>query len=136
LLYTVQFLLLDARTGAVICIINTIRCVVFYIFKEKNIRPSIIVLMIFIIASIGAGIATWQNNYSIIAIFSALIYTYGLWQDNIKVIRVCAAIMAIGWVIYSLLVGAYSGALTETIEFISAIIAIVRYDIKKVTIEE
>lgn len=131
LLYTVQFFLLDAKTGAVISIINAIRCIVFYIFKKKNIKPSFIVLSLFMSVAVISGIVTWQNIYSSIVIISTLIYTYGLWQDNIKVIRICAAVMAIGWVVYSLLVGAYSGAITETVEFISAIIAIYRYDVKK-----
>lgn len=122
----IQFFLLDAITGGVISIINAIRCIVFYIYKKKDLKPSIITLIIFEIVAIISGCISWQNIWSLIPILVTVLYTYGLWQDNVKVIRITTGIVGGGWAIYDLIVKAYVGALQETSQLISAIIAIYR----------
>ena len=44
----VQYFLLNALTGGVVAIINTIRCVIFYLYKKKDKKPSVVFLIIFI----------------------------------------------------------------------------------------
>ena len=82
LVVTIQFFLLNAITGAVISIINTIRCIIFYYYKKKDKKPSLIILLIFEIVAIVSGMMSWQNMWSVIPIIVTLIYTYGLWQDT------------------------------------------------------
>ena len=121
---SIQFLLLGALTGTVISVINTIRCLVFYFYKKKDMKPSFVVLIIFEVVAIVSGIISWQNTWSLIPIIVAVIYTYGLWQDNVKVIRITTGIVGIGWAIYDVVVMAYVGAIQETTQFISAVISI------------
>ena len=121
-----QYFLLSAFTGAVISIINAIRCIVFYYYKKKNIKPSLIVLLIFEVIAIISGIFTWQNIWSLIPIIVTVIYTYGLWQDNVTVIRITTGIAGFGWAIYNVIVMAYVGALQEISQLVSSVIAIVR----------
>ena len=132
----IQYFLLGALTGAVISIINTIRCLVFYFFKKKDMKPSFIVLIVFETVAVISGIISWQNMWSIIPIVVTVIYTYGLWQDNIKVIRITTAIVGFGWAVYNVVVRAYVGAIQEMAQFISAIIALYRNKGKKEEIQE
>lgn len=122
----IQFFLLNAITGAVVSIINTIRCIIFYYYKKKDMKPSIIILLIFEIIAVVSGIMSWQNIWSIIPIIVTVIYTYGLWQDNVKVIRIATGIAGFGWAIYDVIVMAYVGAVQEASQLISAIIALFR----------
>lgn len=122
----IQFFLLNAITGAVVSIINTIRCIIFYYYKKKDMKPSIIILLIFEIIAVVSGIMSWQNIWSIIPIIVTVIYTYGLWQDNVKVIRIATGIAGFGWAIYDIIVMAYVGAIQEASQLISAIIALFR----------
>lgn len=122
----IQYFFLDALTGAVISIINTIRCLVFYFYKKKDMKPSLIVLIIFEIIAIISGAISWQDMWSLIPIIVTVIYTYGLWQDNVKVIRITTGIVGAGWAIYNIVVKAFVGALQETAQLISAIIALYR----------
>ena len=122
----IQFFLLNAVTGGVISIINAIRCIVFYIYKKKDLKPSIITLIIFEIVAVVSGCISWQNIWSLIPILVTILYTYGLWQDNVKVIRITTGIVGGGWAIYDLIVRAYVGALQETSQLISAVISIYR----------
>ena len=126
LVVTIQFFLLNAITGAIISIINTIRCIIFYYYKKKDKKPSLMILLIFEIVAIVSGMFSWQNIWSIIPIIVTVIYTYGLWQDNVKVIRITTAIVGLGWAIYDVIVMAYVGAIQEISQFVSAVIALVR----------
>lgn len=123
---SIQFLLLNAITGAVVSVINTIRCIIFYYYKKKDRKPSLIVLLIFEIVAVVSGIISWQNLWSVIPIIVTVIYTYGLWQDNVKVIRITTAVAGFGWAVYDIIVMAYVGAIQETSQLISAIIALIR----------
>lgn len=126
-LVSIQYFLLDALTGGVVSIINVIRCIIFYFYKKKNMKPSIVFLGIFVIVAVVSGILTWQSVFSIIPIIAAIVFTYGLWQDNIKITRICTAITAGNWSIYNIIVKAYTGAIQSVAECISAIIAMIRH---------
>lgn len=131
IIVAIQYFLLNAMTGGVIAIINTIRCIIFYYYKKKDKKPSITFLVIFIVVAITSGILTWQNAFSIIPIISGILFTYGLWQDNVKITKICTAIVAGNSILYNIVVKAYVGAAQSFAEFISAIIAIIRYKNQK-----
>ncbi len=126
ILVAIQYFLLNALTGGVVAVINVIRCLIFYYYKKKDKKPSIIFLSIFIVIAIVSGILTWQNVFSIIPIIATIVFTYGLWQDNVKITRICITITEGNWTIYNVIVKAYAGALQSLAECISAIIAMIR----------
>ncbi len=126
LVMAIQFFLLNAMTGAIISIINTIRCIIFYYYKKKDKKPSLMILLIFEIVAIVSGMMSWQNMWSVIPIIVTVIYTYGLWQDNVKVIRITTAIVGLGWAIYDIIVMAFVGAIQEISQFVSAMIALIK----------
>ncbi len=130
----IQYFLLGAITGAIVSIINAIRCIVFYIYKKKDMKPSITVLLIFEIIAVISGIISWQNMWSLIPIIVTVIYTYGLWQDDIKIVRITTAIAGFGWAIYNIVVKAYIGALQSISQLISAIVSL--YNSKNKQIKE
>ena len=127
LVVAVQFFLLNAITGGIISLINVIRCIVFYLFKKKNKKPSLLVLLIFEIIVIVSGIISWQNIWSILPIIATLTYTYGIWQDDVLKIKYIAAITGFEWAVYDIIVRAYVGFIQGVIQVISAIVAIIRY---------
>ena len=121
-----QYFLLGAITAAVVYIVSTIRCLVFYYYDKKNLKPSLTVLLIFEIIAIVSGIISWQNMWSIIPIVVTVIFTYGLWQEKIKVTRISSAITGFGWVLYNIVVKAYVGALLDGALGVSSLIALYR----------
>ena len=124
LVVAIQFFLLNAITGGIMSIINAVRCFVFYIYNKNNLKPSLIILFLFETIAIVSGIISWQNIFSIIPIILATFYTYALWQDNVKLLRISTAIVGSGWAIYDLIVAAYTGVIQEVSQFISALVAI------------
>lgn len=122
---TIQYFLLGALTGAICSIINTIRCIVFYIYTKKGLKPSLIVLIIFEITAVVSGIIGWQSGWSIIPIIVSVLFTYALWQDNILLIKIASCTAGLGWSIYDIVVKAFMGAIQQFSQFTSAIIAII-----------
>lgn len=136
ILDAIQYFLLNAITGGVIGIINVIRCFIFYYYKKNDKKPSFLFLCIFVIVAIVSGILSWQSVWSIIPIIVSIVFTYGLWQDNVKITRICTAITAGGWSAYQLIFLAYARVIGSVSELLSAIISIIRYDIRKKDKEE
>lgn len=128
---TAQYFLLSALTGAIISIINVVRCLVFYMFKKKGLKPSVIVLVLFEVVAVVSGAITWQNWWSIIPILMACIYTFGLWQDNTFVIKLSTGIVGAGWVVYNIVVRAYIGAVQQFAQFVSSVVAIAKDKIEQ-----
>jgi len=128
---TIQYFLLGAYTGAVISILNAIRDVVYFLFKKKNLKPSILVLLFFEIVAIILAIMSWQDIWSIIPLVVTIIYTYGLWQDDVKILRITTVIIGYGWTIYDIVVKAYIAALQVTAQGTSALIALIINNRKK-----
>ncbi len=120
----IQYALLDATTGAVIGVVNTMRCVVFFLCESKNKNPSFFLLLFFESLTITAGLLTWNNIWDLLPIISTLIFTYGLWQNNIRILKISSAIMCIGWITYEIIIKAYVSAIKSFCEFIASIIAI------------
>ena len=129
--YFIQYMLLNAYTGAYTNIIGLVRLGLFSykgkndFFKKKYVLFMICLLYIFI------GTLTYDGLSSIFPVISSVIYAIVLWQDNPKYIRIGTAFMLFMWMVYNLLVHAYVGALTEGIMCMSSLLAIIKIDILK-----
>jgi len=131
ILVTIQYFLLNALSGGVLNAANTIRCVIFYYYKKKDKKPSLTFLIIFIVVAIILGAISWQNIWSIMPIIGAIVFTYGLWQDNLKVMRICSVVTTSTLAIYSFIVMAYAGGLGLVGECIASVVALIKYHGKK-----
>lgn len=127
--YFIQYLLLGALSGALSNIIGIIRTTIF-MNKEKNkLLQKDITLYLIITLYIIIGIFSYDGIISMFPVIVSILYSVILWQDNIKTIRIGTVIMILSWVIYNISVGAYVGALIETILFISSLLAVIKFDI-------
>ena len=122
----IQFFLLNAVTGAIISILDTIRCIVFYIYEKKNLKPSLPILLTFEAIVIISGIISWQNGWSIIPVITSVVFTYGLWQDNITILRITTGMLGVAWGVYDFIVKAFAGLVLDISQLISAIISLYR----------
>ena len=127
----IEYFLLRAYTGAFTNVIGLIRLFMFS-KKGKNkffktVWPLIIIIVLYTIVSI----LTYDNWTSLFPSIASIFYAFVLWQDKERNIRIGSSIMLLSWLIYNLLVGAYVGALSEGIMFISSVLAIIKIDILK-----
>jgi hypothetical protein len=124
---TIQFALTMAVTGAVQTLLGVIRGIVFYFFKKRNLNPNKIVLIIFEIAIIFGTIFTWNGILSLLPLIGMTANLYGQWQNNMKIVRICAVISAVLWSVYAFYTGVYTAMLTEIFKMASGLIGLWRF---------
>ena len=130
-LYFLQYIFLDALSGACTSFLGLMRYIVYYQYEKNNKEKSIFILFLFSAIAIIIGVFTYNGVISLLPPITALMYTYGTWQNNLKRFRIIAVIVPICWFVYNFFVGAYVGMISTVIEFSSAVIAIYRLDIRK-----
>ena len=85
--YGLQYLFLNAITGVFMNIVSIIRSIWFYINAKNKKKNSIIVLIVLFIIIIILELLSFKNIFSLLPMIATMIFTYSLWQDNIKVYR-------------------------------------------------
>ena len=130
-LFLIHFIFLSAWTGVAMNSIAAIRTFLF-IFKEKyDIIKSKIILAPFLILFWTFGFFTWTSILSLLPILAQSIETVGLWMSKPNLIRIINLFPHPLWFIYNYSVGSIPGVIVEILVFVSILVGIYRYDIKK-----
>ena len=128
LFFGTQYILLNALSGF---FMNTTMCIRNLIFlRYKNRVPKkyltlIIIIMIFL------SLLSYNGPISLLPCIGSIAYTITLAKYSIKATRIANSITCALYIIYNINVLAIAGIISATIELISTIIAIYKFDIKK-----
>lgn len=87
--------------------------------------------IIFLAAMLIAGILTWSDIFSLLAIFGSCLSLFALSMKSPTKIRFISLLVGPCWIVYNWVYHAYPSILMECIALTSIIIAIIKYDIKK-----
>ena len=128
LLFVAQYVLSDRLTGALTFSVVAVRGLVFYIYRKKDLKPSVAVLVVFLAALLGSTIISWQNMLSVIPFLATAAKTWGTWQDDMKWTRRVSLLSQTIMIAYDLAAGMYTAALTEACNSVSTIVAMRRFD--------
>lgn len=129
--YSLQYLMLDAYSGLFVSLIGIFRCIIFLKFeKEQKEVPLYVLLIIFGIITY-SGILSYNGLLSLIPICMGFVYSWSTWQKNMKNFRIVCIINAISWFFYNFMIGAYVGVFSTIVEFTFAVVAIIKFDLKK-----
>jgi uncharacterized membrane protein YoaT (DUF817 family) len=122
----IQFFFVDARAGLFGLIVTTIRSVVYWAYASKNKKAPMVIFLLFVVLQTGATVIGWEGWLSILTLV-LLVNTYGQWQSQEKVLRICLLISATIFGFYCFGTHAYTGAINKWIQAASTIIAMVRF---------
>lgn len=130
LVFALQYILLGAWTAAVLDFISVIRNFLYSNSVKKN-RSTTPVIIIFGVFVVFTGFFTYDGILSLLPIGSKLLTTisYGIKQE--KWLRLITLPSCILWIIYNLFVGSIAGAVTDSVTFVSLLIAIYKFDIRQ-----
>lgn len=129
--YTLEYIMLDAYAGVNNSLFGITRSILFYIFdKQKKKCPSY-VAVIFLSLVVIFGFVSYTDVFSILPVIISIIFFVALYTEDMKLYRKVAAVASILWIIYNVAVHAYVSVFDYTIELISSLVAIYRFDIKK-----
>ena len=127
----IGFLCLKAYSGAIVCFIGTIQTIINILYNRKNKELPKILIPIYMLSFIVAGVFTVEDTIGTIPVLANLIYVITIIQKKESNIRKLNIPMAILWGTYSVFTGAYPVVISNTFILISTIIGIIRYDVFK-----
>lgn len=126
LLYGTQYLLLGAMSGVFMNIVSIVRNIWFYINAKNKKKNSIIVLIVLYVIAIVLGVLSFKSIFSIFPIIATTLYTYSIWQDDIKLYRWLAIPISLSWITYNIHSNTLFGIITECILLIIEIIGVIK----------
>ena len=130
LFFAVSYYLLDAKTGAVLSLVNVFRCIVF-MNRDKKWGQSRLWLYFFLAVSLVGGILSWEGPRSLLIIAATLLLTVALYSDNMTFMRKIFLICPVLYIVYNILSGSIGGIGNDVFCLISAAIAFWRFDLRK-----
>lgn len=134
--YTLEYIMLGAYAGVNNSIFGIARSILFYVLGKKRKKCPPYVAVIFITLIVIFGFVSYTDVYSILPVIISIIFFLSLYTEDMKLYRKVAAIASILWIVYNFAVGAYVSVIDYTVELISSLVAIYRFDIKKKTLKE
>lgn len=128
LLFTAQYLLLGAYSGALMDLIGIVRNLILMRTADDR-KKQAIATSVFVVILTAAGIATWAGPISLLAIIGKTFTTVAFGFRNPRILRALTIPSCILWAIYDVLTGSWAGMLYELLGLLSIIIAYVRFDL-------
>ncbi len=128
LAFAIQYMLLGAYTGCISQIFVIVRNLMLSRYNQwawvrfKGWVP------VFCVFAVLITMCTWNGPISLIPLFIMITGTIGMWSNNAGIIRLVGlTCISPPWLIYDVLVGAYSAMLNEAFIIISVLYSIARF---------
>lgn len=128
-----QYLFLEALTGAFAISLTFVRNYIFNKYNKKQKKTPLYWLIIIMGLLIFFNIKTYDGIVSLIPIFTVGLYTFALWQDNVDKFKLLCMFTCFLSAIYNFHYGAYVSVLTQ---FILIIVCAGSYTMNKINEEK
>jgi len=131
LISAIGFVFLTSYSAVVVTSLAIAQTYIKYRYDLKNKKLSNVFQVAFIILAIAMGILTIKTLFDVLPMICLVLYTLSILQSKEKNIRLFTIVNILGWIIYDYYAKSYIGFAFNIFTFISTIIAIYRYDMKK-----
>ena len=129
--YAFQYIMLGLFSAGFMNIVSVFRCYVFMKDSKKNKETPFTVLLLFLFAFFILEMIYWKTLLDILPIIAAIIFTISSWQKSTTTIRVSCIFAALIFAVYNSIVGTYVALIGNIFEVTSAIVAIIRFNSKR-----
>ena len=113
-IHSISYALLGGWTAVAMGIVAVLRNIIF-IYEEKKNKKNILILYTLFLITIISGIFTYDGIFSILPIAGTILYTYSIWQSNIKQYKLIGFITDVFLVIYNIHIKSIFGVISEFI---------------------
>ncbi len=127
LLFGVQYMMLGAYEGMICNYIGTVRSVVYSFRGKSKLVDSIACPIVFAVIFVISGIVTYKNIFSLLPIVAMFIASFVLWMPKTQQLRALTMPTSAMWLVYNAVSHSYVAVLTEVLNLISIIIALIRF---------
>ena len=121
-----QYVLIGAYSGFVLNIICVIRNILFY-HRDKKFLSGVWLPILLALAMAFVSLFSWDGYHSLLIILGLMVNTVCMGLCDSQNLRKSVLITCPMILVYNIFEASYSGMVSETISWISAIIGIVRY---------
>ncbi len=128
--YSVNFFLLGANTGAILCFLQGIETIVNGVLSNKNIAIPKWLTIVYLILAIIFGSLTFSNLIDMLPIIGGIIYVLIIIMSKEAKIRKLTFVSMMVWSIYDFVVKSYVAGVNDLLMLLSTAIGIFRFDIK------
>ncbi len=137
-IFGVQYILLGGITGGILNLVGIFRNLLFAYFGEKNNQKMLKFTRIgFAVLLAAIGFITWDGYISLLVIFAKVLSTIAYGTTNVTKMRLILCISSTCWICYGIYVGSVTSTLNDSVNLLSVLISIFRYDLlpkfKKIT---
>ncbi len=126
-LCALSYILLGGISGSYICLIAIAQSIISILYAHNNKKVPNWITGIFIMVYVAVSAYTYATPMDILPGICAVTFALAIAQSKPSGYRLCMAINTALWIVYDLLVGAYTMIITHGLLLGSLIIAMVRY---------
>lgn len=126
-IFTAQFLLMKAYTGALSLVINIVRNVLIFKSDKWKWARHKFVLAVILLAMTAITVFTWDGPVSILPFAATVATSLGYWTANAQKIRLSQLFGSPCNLMYDAIIHSWGGVLTEVMTLISILISIRRF---------
>ncbi len=131
MLVTLNYVLLGGMSGGYVCLVASVQTAVSCIYIYRKISVPKGVTAVFFGLYILVSVYTYSTPVDILACLCAITFALSIVQTKSSAYRIFIGINSLLWILYDIIVLAYTMIITHGLLLISVIIAILRHDIKK-----
>ena len=127
--FIITYILLKAWSGVAVSVIALIRNIILIFNENKNNKTKnddIITLIIIYVISIILAIITYEGLYSLLPVLATMIYTYAVYQKNVKTYKVLGIPIQVLWIIYAISLMSIVSIFVETAMLINCFVGLIR----------
>lgn len=130
-LFATQYLLLGAYEGMVGNIVGFTRSIVYCFRGKSKFTDSIACPIIFSALAAAGGALTYESPISLLPMAAMTISSFVMWNPRTQQLRALTFPTSFMWLVYNIICGSVSGAVTEILCELSIIIGLIRFRNKK-----
>ena len=127
LIFTAQFLIMGAYTGALSLIVNVLRNLLLLKISDWKWVKSKITLSAILVLLTTVTVYTWAGWLSLLPLLSVGITSIGYWTNNAQKIRLSQMLGSPCTLVYDALIHSWGGVMNESIALISIIVSVCRF---------
>jgi hypothetical protein len=125
-LLCLQYFLIGAYSGFALNIVCIVRNILYY-HRDKKWLSGWVPPVLLATAMAGVSLFSWEGYHSLLIILGLMINTVCMGVLNAQNLRKSVLLTCFLIFLYNLIAGSYSGMLSESISWISALIGVIRY---------
>ena len=127
-LFTINYILLNAWSAAVICTVGAVVVLtIFLLEKRKKRKISWLIVLIFVALEIIPWAFFYQDWYDVLPLIGTLLWLTSMLQRDENRLRWFLIVNFIPWMIYGIITATYTAMLADVFSVTSTVIALIRY---------